>query len=70
MKYVKVIVDIEDLAASVACRDFIKAYGAPTVLMEFTPREVVNHFDKDSLLDEIGEDAIRDYLALGTKETA
>ena len=62
MKTLKVSVSSQEIRDSLSVRDLIELYGKEALMNSFTAREIIQHFDKDDLLDAIGEDAIKDYL--------
>lgn len=65
-----ITINLEELVQEVPARKIIRAYGAGEILGQFTVNELIKHFDTDSLLEAIGEEKIKDFLALSKKEIA
>lgn len=40
----------------------------PELIAQFNAKEILEHTDKDDLLDEIGEDYIREYFGIEPEE--
>jgi hypothetical protein len=69
MKRISIDIHESDILDNFSAREIVKLYGANALLASMMMNEIVGAYDKDQLLDAIGEDAIRDYLS-STKVSA
>lgn len=60
---IQIRLDAEEIVNSVPSRDIVKAYGLSELLSEVSVRDIVSLYDKDLLLEAIGEDAVRDWMS-------
>ena len=61
MRGANIYVLLEDLLANVSVNQAVHFYGAKDVLGEFMLHEIVNRYDADELLEEIGDEKIIAY---------